>query len=401
MAEFRKKLSLPEIESGSIFWTEEQDPEVKAVIPQTLVFDLLCNGVEYANLSVEWEKRKLFIGEAVASSMPEAEIVLQTVKDKSATVNCLILTPQEKMVIRKRLSHQEHSRRNLKWFAREDELYGRLLSSADDFMIEISGKKFRGRAPDFDKRTLFVGDPIRFFSPGDDLLIHWNANSEPPVLVIAREELVSRQPLDGTTPLRSLMARLLSRPLGDFNEGEVKGLILLLDENKKLWEKISNLQEENRCLKEQVNMLESLFEQFASNSFFNSKKEFELWVAAHVNVFEKGLRVIHRNYAVTFAEGRKRRIDLLCQDRKGILVVVQILFNPERPQVEETIDLINHLRSNVEDFGSEVTSGQLKAADIRGMIIADCEKADLVEDCLHNRVKLCLVKSGCLIDILE
>jgi hypothetical protein len=401
MAEFRKKLSLAEIESGSIFWNEQQDREMQTVIPQTLVFDLHYNGVDHANLSVEWEKRRLFIGEPVASAMPEAEIILQTAKDKSAVVNCIILTPQEKMVIRKRLSHQEHSRRHLKWFAREDELYSRLLSSAQDFMIEIAGKKVRGRAADFEKRTLFVGDSIRFFSPGDDLLIHWNSNTEPPTLVIAREELVSRPPLDGTTSLRSLVARLLSRPLGDFNEGEVKGLILLLDENKKLWEKLSNLQEENRCLKEQVNMLESLFEQFASNSFFNSKKEFEQWVAGHVNVFEKGLRVIYRNYSVTFAEGRKRRIDLLCQDKKGLLVVVQILYNPEEAQVEETIELINHLRANIEDFGSDVTGGQLKASDIRGMIIADCEKADLVEKCLQNKVKLCLAKSGCLIDILE
>ncbi len=401
MAEFRKKLSMHEIESGSIFWTEKQDREIKAVIPQTLVFDLICNGQEFANLSAEWEKRRLFVGEPIATAMPESELVLLSSKDRASMVNCLILAPQDKMVIRKRLSHQEHSRRHLKWFAREDELYARLLSSCGDFMIEIAGKKTRGRQPDFDKRTLFVGDPIRFFSPGDDLLIHWNQAGETPTLVVTREEFVVKPSLDATTPLRSLVARLLSRPLGEFNEGEVKGLIVLLEENKKLWEKLHNLQEDNRRLKEQVNMLESLFEQFASNSFFNSKKEFELWISAHVNIIEKGLRVIHRNYSVTFDGGRKRRIDLLCQDRKGILVAAQILFNPEPAQVDETIELMDHLRANIEAFGSELTGGQLKAADIRGMIIADCEKADLVESCMQHRVKLCLVKSGCLIDILE
>ena len=401
MAEFRKKLTASEIENGSIFWTENQDKEIKAVLPQTLVFDLNYNGDEFANLSVEWEKRRLFVGEPIATAMPESELVLQTSKDRSSMVNCLILAPQEKMVIRKRLSHQEHSRRHLKWFAREDELYGRLLSSADDFVIEIAGKKVKGHAPDMDKRTLFVGDPIRFFSPGDDLLIHWNLGAETPTLVIVKEEFAARPALDGSTSLRSLVARLLSRPLTDFNEGEVKGLILLLEENKKLWEKISNLQEENRALKEQVNMLESLFEQFASNSFFNSKKEFEQWVASHVNVFEKGLRVLHRNYSVTFAGGRKRRVDLLCQDRRGILVAAQILYNPETAQINETLELMNHLRANIEAFGSELMGGQLKAADIRGFIIANCEKSDLVELCLLNKVKLCLVKSGCLIDILE
>ncbi|GAB4272109.1 MAG: hypothetical protein Kow0029_10440 [Candidatus Rifleibacteriota bacterium] len=401
MSEFRKKLTISEIKSGYIFWNESQDQDLKNVIPQTLVFDLFYNGVEIANLSVEWEKRRLFIGEPVANATPGSEIVLISAKDKSSAVNCMILPPQQEMVIRKRLSHQEHSRRYLKWFAREDDLYNRLFSNSGNFIIEIAGKKIKGRAPDFEKRKLFVGDPLRFFAPGDDLLIHWNPAAEIPTLVIAKEEFVTRVPLDGANSLRSLVARLISRPLEEFNEGEVKGLILLLEENKKLWEKLSNLQEENKRLKEQVNMLESLFEQFASNSFFNSKKEFEVWVANHLSLFEKGLRVIHHNYSVTFKGGRKRRIDLLCQDKKGILVVVQILFSPEAEQIRETLELMNHLRLNIEAFGSELTGGQLKAADIRGMIIANYEKADLVEHCLQHQVKLCLVKSGCLIDILE
>lgn len=148
-------------------------------------------------------------------------------------------------------------------------------------------------------------------------------------------------------------------------------------------------------------MLESLFEQFTSNSFFNSKKEFESWVADHSSLFEKGMRVIHRNYTVTLQGGRKRRIDLLCQDRKGVLVAVQSLFSPDPVQVSEALDLLEYLRANIEAFGSELTEGQYKAVGIRGMIIANYEKTDLVEQCLQRQVKLCLVKSGCLIDSLE
>ena len=118
-------------------------------------------------------------------------------------------------------------------------------------------------------------------------------------------------------------------------------------------------------------------------------------------MFEKGLRVIHRNYSVTLSNERKRRIDLLCQDRKGVLVVVQILYSPEPVQINEALDLLEHLRANTSSFGSELTSGQFKSADLRGMIIANYERTDLVEHCLQKQVKLCLVKSGCLIDVLE
>ncbi len=315
-------------------------------------------------------------------------------------VNCQILAPQEKMVVKKRLSHQEYSGRYLKWFAREDELYQRLFSIKDGFEIEISGKRMHGRAPDFEKRKIIIGDLLRVFSPGDDLLIKWK-HHETPVLLIERDEHLEKSQLDGTTPLRSLVTRLLARPLGEFNEGEVKGLIVLLEENKKLWERIVTMQEENRCLKEQVNIIESLFEQFTSNSFFNSKREFETWAAAHINLFEKGLRIIHKNYSVSLAGERKRRIDLLCQDRKGVLTVVQILYSPEPVQISEALDLMDHLRANTGSFGSAVTGGQFKSADLRGMIIANYERTDLVEHCLQRNVKLCLVKSGCLIDVLE
>lgn len=401
MPEFRKKLTALEIEAGAVYWPVEQNDELKSVIPQTLVFDMVCDGQLIANLSVEWEKRSLFVGEPLIAAAPGSEIVLSGSREKGTVVNCQILAPQEKMVLKKRLSHQEHNGRYLKWFAREDELYNRLFSMKEEFVIEIAGKKVKGRAPDFDKRKLMIGDLLRGFAPGDDLLIHWCADSQTPVLVVERENGHTKAQPDGTTPLRSLVTRLLSRPLGEFNEGEVKGLILLLEENKKLWERIVSLQEENRRLKEQVNMIESLFEQFTDNSFFNSKKEFEQWAASHISLFERGLRIIHRNYTVSINGGRKRRIDILCQDRKGVLVVVQILFSPEVSQINEAVELMSYLRENIAGFGSEITGGQFKAADIRGMIVANYEKTDLVERCLQNQLKLCLIKSGCLIDVLE
>ncbi len=400
MPEFRKKLTAREIDKGAIIWEASQDAEIKAVIPPSLVFDMQVDGQEIANLSVEWEKRSLFIGELLAMAVPDSEIVLTSTRERSGLVNCQILAPQEKMVVKKRLSHQEYSGRYLKWFAREDELYQRLFSIKDGFEVEISGKRMQGRAPDFEKRKIIIGDLLRVFSPGDDLLIKWKQHDSP-ILVIERDERLEKSQLDGTTPLRSLVTRLLARPLGEFNEGEVKGLIVLLEENKKLWERIVTMQEENRRLKEQVNIIESLFEQFTSNSFFNSKREFEIWVAAHINLFEKGLRIIHKNYSVSLAGERKRRIDLLCQDRKGVLTVVQILYSPEPVQISEALDLMDHLRANTGSFGSAVTGGQFKSADLRGMIIANYERTDLVEHCLQRNVKLCLVKSGCLIDVLE
>ncbi len=399
MPEFRKTLTSREIETGILTWSAGEDTQLRAVIPATLVFDLVFDGQEFANLSVEWDKRNLFIGEPLSMAVSDSELVLTGSREKGGQVTCQIFAPQDKMVIRKRLSHQEHNGRYLKWFAREDELYSRLFSSRESFAIEVAGKRAKGRIPDFDRRKLVVGELLRGFAPGDDLLIHWHHAKDESILVIEHEDNSSRP--DGSTPLRALVARLLSRPLGEFNEGEIKGLVVLLEENKKLWERIANFQEENRRLKEQVNMLESLFEQFTSNSFFNSKKEFESWVADHSSLFEKGMRVIHRNYTVTLQGGRKRRIDLLCQDRKGVLVAVQSLFSPDPVQVSEALDLLEYLRANIEAFGSELTEGQYKAVGIRGMIIANYEKTDLVEQCLQRQVKLCLVKSGCLIDSLE
>ncbi len=401
MPEFRKRLTAKDIETGTIRWEPCQDPLIRSVVPQTLVFDMRVGKNLIANLSVEWEKRSLFVGEAIMGAVIDSELVIQSAREKAGVVSCQIFAPQELMVIKKRLSHQEHNGRYLKWFAREDELYGRLLTCADGYEIEISGKRFKGRAPDFEKRKLVIGDLLRGFSPGDDLLIHWKVSADRPTLVVEKEDHAEKSAFDGTTPLRSLVARLLSRPLGEFNEGEVKGLIVLLEENKKLWERLVTFQEENRILKEQVNMLESLFEQFISNSFFNSKREFETWAASHINFFEKGLRLLHKNYSISIDDGKKRRIDLLCQDKKGLLVIVQILYSPEPAQVTEALDLITFLRSQAEAFGKELTGGQFKTSEIRGMIIANYEKTDLVEQCLNRQVRLALVKSGCIIDILE
>lgn len=401
MSEFRKKLSAREINTGRIIWDVESDIQLQAVIPKTLVFDLIFEEQVFSNLAIEWEKHSLFIGEPVSSAMIDSEIVLSLPRDKGSTVNCQIFTPQDKMIIRKKLSHQEYQGRYLKWFAREDKLYTRLLTQREQFSIEIIGKVAKNRVPDFEKRKLKVGEMLRSFRPGDYLLIRWKYCDDSAILLIEKEYEHSSTASDGSIPLRSLVARLLSRPLDEFNKGELKALIVLLEENKKLWERISDYQEENRHLKEQVNMLESLFEQFTANSFFNSKKEFEQWTATHVSLFEKGLKVLDRNYSVTVADGKKRRIDMLCQDKKGILVVVQILFEPDSLQIAEAIETISHLRADVNDFGSKLTDGQFKSADIRGLIVSNYDKADLVEPCMQKQIKLCLVKSGCLIDLLD
>jgi hypothetical protein len=398
---FRKILTEKEIIEGTIFWNEDQDQYLREVIPNTLVFDLHIDGREYANLSVEWEKRRLFVGEALSSLLPETEISLVRSKDRPTVVEGKILGPKQTIVIRKRLSHHEHKQRYLKWYAREDELYKRLFPAEGNFIIEVGGKRIKGRAPDFEKRKLMIGEAIRIYTPGDDLLLHWDTKGDIPILRITKEVLENHSSFDSGTPIRALIARLLSRPLGDFNEGELKGLIVLLEENKKLWERISEYQEENKRLKEQVNMLESVFAQFAANSFFNSKKEFEAWAYSHISSFEKGIRVIHRDYTVVLNDGKKRRVDLICQDKKGTLVAVEILFSPEMGQLTDSLNLLEELKDNIEQFGKELTGGQLKAAEIRGMIITNHEKTDLVEYCLQRGVKLCMVNSGCVIDILE
>ena len=61
MPEFRKKLTAREINMGSLTWEASQDSEIKAVLPASLVFDMLVDGQEVANLSVEWDKRNLLL----------------------------------------------------------------------------------------------------------------------------------------------------------------------------------------------------------------------------------------------------------------------------------------------------------------------------------------------------
>ena len=103
MPEFRKKLTAREIDKGAITWDTAQDAEVRAIIPQSLVFDMVVDGQEIANLSVEWDKRSLFIGEVLTMAVPESEIVLTSTRERGGVVGCQIFAPQEKMVIRKRL----------------------------------------------------------------------------------------------------------------------------------------------------------------------------------------------------------------------------------------------------------------------------------------------------------
>ncbi|OQA04660.1 MAG: hypothetical protein BWY66_02941 [bacterium ADurb.Bin374] len=305
------------------------------------------------------------------------------------------------MVVRKRLSMNEHKHRYLKWYAREDELYRRLFPETEPFVIEIGGRRVPGHAPDFEKRQLIIGEALRLFQPGDNLLVRWSREDDDRVLSISREEIPSSFARDAMMSLRLMVTRLIARPLSEFNEGDVKGLILLLDENKNLWERYSQVKEENEKLKEQISTIESVFEQFTRNTFFGCKRDFEEWVAGHMGLFEKGIRLIHRDYVVIVKDGKKRRIDLLCQDRKGVLVAVEVVFNPSVEDLDETLRLLEWLKGNIESFGNELTGGKMKATSIRGMVVTNREKPELVERCLQNGMKLCVVTSGCVIDVIE
>jgi len=394
-------LTQNEISSGTLFWDEAQEAELRKVLPATLVFDMVFDGKRLVHLAVEWEKRELFIGEPLMKGSPGTELIITPSTEKGSTIIGKFSGPSENTIIRKRLSHNEHKQRFLKWYAREDELYRRLFPTTKAFTLEIAGQQIIGHNPDFEKRHLVIGEALRAFSPGDNLLIHWSDDASTPTLMISREDQPSSIARDAMTSLRSLVTRLISRPLSEFNDGEVKGLILMLDENKNLWERLMALREENQKLKEQIATLESVFEQFSKNSFFACKKDFEDWVASHMNVFEKGIRVIHRDYSVNLPGGQSRRIDLLCQDRKGLLVAVEVVFDPTKDDIDNTLKLLGVLKRNIESLGSELTLGKLKATAIRGMLITNREKSDLVEHCLQNGVKLAVVSSGCVIDVLE
>lgn len=401
MMEFRKILSQGEIEKGILRWEDDQDVLLRRILPQTLVFDLVFDGKRLDHLSVEWDKRELYIGEPLMKAMAGSEVALSPAAEKGQGVVARLVDPSEKILIRKRLSHNEHKHRYLKWYAREDDLYRRLFPDQEPFLIEIAGRQIPGQAPNFERRNLVVGEALHAFHPGDNLLLCWSPDARTPTLVISREDLPSNFAQDAMTSLRSLVTRLLSRPLNEFNDGEVKGLIVLLDENKNLWERLNRTNEENQKLKEQIATLESVFEQFARNSFFGCKRDFEEWVATHMNFFEKGIRLLHRDYSVTLPDGRKFRIDLLCQDRRGVLVAAEILFNPGPEDLEEALNVFDWARDNLSAVAEDLSKGKLKATAMRGMVITNRERPELVENCLQRGVKLCLVNSGCVIDVLE
>lgn len=401
MPEFCKILTESEILSGTLCWSDEQDAEVRKVLPPNLMVDLLWKGKKIPHLTVEWEKRELYIGDPLMKAAPGTELSLSTHPEKAGAVVATLRQPEAPVIIRKRLSMSEFKARALKWFAREDELYSRLLPAGDSFAIEIHGKVIPNRRPDFEKRTLLVGEALRAFSPGDTLIIHRTQQDGRSILVIDREDQAAETAADAMTSLRALVTRLISRPLNEFNEGEVKGLIALLDENKNLWERLSVLREENEKLKEQIATLENVFAQFARNTFFTNKRDFLDWVIGHLAVFEKGIRLLHRDYAITWDDGSKRRIDLLCQDRKGVLVAIEVVFNPCPEDLEGCLRLMSWLKENIRALGHELTEGRLQANSIRGWVITNLEKPEMVETCLENNIRLCVVNSGFVIDTLE
>ncbi len=401
MAEFRKFITPEEIHTGNLTWDEEHDADLRRVLPASLMFDMMFDGRKIEHLSAVWERRELAIGEPLTKILSGSEIVLYPLSERGTTVICRVTAPGDAIVIRKRLSLNEHKHRYLKWYAREDELYRRLFPGEEPFVIEIGGRRVPGHTPDFEKRQLVIGEALRLFQPGDNLLVSWKHSDTEKLLSVTREEIPSSIAKDSMMSLRLMVTRLISRPLSEFNEGDVKGLILLLDENKNLWERYSQVKEENEKLKEQIATIESVFEQFTRNTFFGCKRDFEEWVSGHMSLFEKGIRLIHRDYSVIVKDNRKRRIDLLCQDRKGVLVAVEVVFNPSIEDLEETLRLLEWLKGNIASFGNELTGGKMKATSIRGMLVTNREKPELVERCLQNGIKLCVVTSGCVIDVIE
>lgn len=401
MAEFKKTLTEQEIATGTLNWKRSQDELLRKVVPQTFVFDLIFEGKRLDHLAVEWEKRELYIGEVLMQASPGAELILTSTEKSGTTIQAKVVAPPEKMIVRKRLSLNEFKHRQLKWYVREEEIYRRLIPQTSPFSIEINGTVTPNRQVDFEKRTLMVGEPLRVFNPGDLLLIHRSPNSEIPTLVITKEQLPSNVATDAMASLRALITRLLSRSLSEFNEGEIKGLIALLDENKNLWEKLMTLSEENEKLKEQVATLENVFDQFVRNTFFTSKKDFQEWVVSHIGIIEKGIRVLHRDYVYVGEDEKKGRMELLCQDRKGVLVAVEIVFNPTVESLAAQLKSLTWVRENPRKLGRELTNDRLEANQLRVMVVSNREKPSLVELCLQTGVKLCVINCGMVVDVIE
>lgn len=402
MSEFKKILSLDEIKSGLAAWSPDHDAAIKELFLNETSVEVLFDGKIPELVKVDYEKRAINLGKRLMQAAKDSQLVIADFREKNhRAVSCRLMGPTDRIVIRKRLSLNEFKHRHIKWYARENDLYRRLFDERESFAIEICGRRIFGRAPDFEKRNLVVGEMLRCFCPGDDLLIKWRTDSDMPVLVFSKEEQTANVANEAMTSVRAIVTRLLSRPLGEFNEGEIKGLIVLLDENKKLWERLVELSDENQKLKEQVGTLESVFEQFARNTFFNCQKDFEEWVADHLNLFEKGLRILHRDHSVKLQSGEMRRLDLLCQDKKGVLVIVEIAFNPSAKGIEAIVELTANLQQNVQLLGKELTGGVLQATAIRGILVTNIERPETVETCLQKGIKLCVVNAGCVLDIIE
>ncbi|NLM17778.1 MAG: hypothetical protein GX221_08695 [Candidatus Riflebacteria bacterium] len=403
MAEFRKYLTAEEISEGRLTWTKDDDAVISEIFPQALLFSMKIDDEILTGLSVDREKRSLFVGEVIKNFAPGSEILLISPKTENAPVQCHIMVPQEQMIIQKRLSLQEYNGRYLKWFAREDNLYARLFLYKANYNIEIFGKQIKGRAPDFEKRKLFIGNLITVFSPGDDLLIRWATaeDSEIPVLKI---EHISKaeQKVDGNAQMRAMVSRILSSaPISGYDKAELHTLILMLDENKKLWEKNTLLQEENQSLKEHLKLLESVCEQFSSNSMFQYRRDFEQFVLNRPGQIEKGLKVVLRDLVIELPTGRQKTLDALCIDRLGVYTACQFIYKSDMQEIDENIALIQYLHDNKQALKKFLPDPELEIADVRGLIIADSENDDLLEKSVQSGIKLAVVKTGSLIETWE
>ncbi|MBF0409237.1 MAG: hypothetical protein HQM10_17995 [Candidatus Riflebacteria bacterium] len=399
--EIKKIVTADEIKSGVLTWLESEDEKMKLFF-SSKISELKVFGDFVSEWNISFENRTLKLGETLKKAKPETELSIFVDEEINEHVVSIEMSDStDDIIIRKRLSLNEFNQRKLKWFAREDELYGKLFPSEDFFSIEIDGKVTPNRRPDYDRRTLALGEAIKAFSPGDTLLIHRSRRAGAPVLVIGREKSSANVGADAMTSLRLMVARLISRPLSEFNEGEIKGLVALLDENKSLWQQVHVLHEENEKLKERVSTLEDVFEQFSKNSFFQSKKDFIEWVLEHINLIEKGLRVLYCDYPVTLEDGRKRRLDVLCQDKKGVLVAVEVVFNPTQECLENIRKSITWHRENIQALTSVLSEGKFQANSARGIVVSNHEKSELVNFCLQNAIKLCVVNGGFIVDVVE
>ncbi len=399
---FRHTLSEEEIASGTLKWTPADDETLHRLLPGALMFDIEMEGVRLANLAPEWDRRELCLGEVLKKARPGLELVMQTgTGELQGVLVATLAAPNDGLTVRKKLSLNELRHRRLRWYARDELTYRQLFPEKGSLTVQIGDEALPNRVPDFERRFLFVGEPLCQFSPGDILVLTRRDTMEGTIVAITRENR-AQQLQDAGTALRSLVARLLSRPLKDFNEGEVRALIVLLDENKTLWERIVRLQDENERLKEQVATLEDVFSQFAANSFFGYRREFETWVVDHLGRIERGLRLLAADVPVTWEDGKERRIDLVCQDRKGGLVVVEILFNPSAEDVPQMFRMMAGLKRNLSVVAEHVRDQlPVPPTSVRGIVVTNKEPPQLVELCLVNNVKLCLINSGYVVDIIE